>query len=85
MKYISSDETFKFEIGTVEEGSIVHKLLPLSFFDKDHISKVKTSEKNIYLVKFVFSDGSFKVDVLVEKDLPLVNFFMNVTSSKKTV
>ena len=69
----------------VKQLRLVHKLLPLSFFDKDHICKVKTSEKNIYLVKFVYSDSSFKVDVPVEKDLPLVSFFMNVTSSEKTV
>ena len=43
-------------------------------FDGDHMSKTEKSEKNIYLVKYVFSDGSFKIDVLVEKDLPLVIF-----------
>ena len=77
MKYISSNETVKFEVVNVkedknkylEEGSVISmqfnsvcsnknkaevatvssETSACRSFDKDHISKFKTSEKNIYL------------------------------------
>ena len=68
----SSSVCFNKNMG--EFASVSSEISACKFFDEDHISKIKASEKNIYLVKYVFSDGSFKIDVLVEKDLPLVIF-----------
>ena len=66
-----------------EVVSVTSETSACKCFDEDHMSKIEKSEKNIYLVKYDFSDGSFKTGVPVEKDVPLINFFMKVALSEK--
>ena len=66
-----------------EVASVSSETSACKFFDDDHISKIKAGEKNIYLVKNVFSNGSFKIDVPVDKDLPLLKCFYEGHISEK--